>query len=103
MTHVRTNVSAVRAIGHYELPYRQLLSWDGSYDDVYLVKLADGSRQKILEKANFPPTMSPGANYVLFFEERDDQWHVVRTSDGRNVSLTAKLGVKFQSETDDRP
>ena len=47
--------------------------------------------------------MSPGSNYVLFFDEHDDNWHAIRTSDGQNINLTAKLGVKFQSETDDHP
>src|SRR5262245_34750855 len=47
--------------------------------------------------------MSPGGSYVLYFEEKDDNWYVVRTSDRQKVNLTAKLGVKFQSETDDRP
>ena len=103
MPEVRTNDSDVRALGISDVPYRQLISWDGSYDDVYLVRLADGSRQKVLDKANFQASMSPGGNYVLYFEEKDDNWYVVRTSDLQKVNLTATLGVKFQSETDDRP
>jgi len=103
MPELRTNDSGTIALGVSDVPYKQLVSWDGSYDDDYVVSLGDGSRKRILEKANFPGSMSPGSNYVLFFDEHDDQWHVVRTSDGQNVNLTAKLGVKFQSETDDRP
>ena len=103
MPNLRTGDNDVRALGISDVPYRQLISWDGTYDDVYLVSLGDGSRQQILEKANFPASMSPGGNYVLYFEETDDNWYVVRTSDRQKVNLTAKLGVKFQSETDDRP
>src|SRR5262245_7199377 len=103
MPDLRTGDSDARALGISDVPYRQLISWDGSYDDVYLVSLADGSRQQILERANFPASMSPGGNYVLYFEEKDDNWYVVRTSDRQKVNLTAKLGAKFQSETDDRP
>ena len=55
------------------VPYRQLVSWDGNYDDYYLVKLADGSRQKILEKEHFGATMSPGGNYVLVLRRRRRQ------------------------------
>jgi dipeptidyl aminopeptidase/acylaminoacyl peptidase len=102
MPDVRTN-DTPRALGESDVPYRQLMSWDGNYDDYYLVSLADGSRQKILEKAHFQASMSPGGNYVLYFEEKDDNWYVVRTSDGTRVNLTARLGAKFQSETDDRP
>ncbi|MFL6281246.1 MAG: prolyl oligopeptidase family serine peptidase [Vicinamibacterales bacterium] len=103
MSEVLTNDSATIALGVSDAPYKQLMSWDGSYDDEYLVSLADGSRKRILEKTNFPATMSPGSNYVLFFDEHDDNWHVIRTSNGQNINLTAKLGVKFQSETDDHP
>ena len=103
MPELRTIDSDARALGISNVPYRQLISWDGSYDDAYLVSLADGSRQKILEKANVPPSLSPGGAYVLYFEEQDDNWYVIRTSDRQKVNLTAKLGVKFQNETEDRP
>ena len=103
MPEVLTNDSGTIALGVSNVPYRQLISWDGSYDDEYLISLADGSRKRILEKANFPASMAPGSNYVLFFDEHDDNWHAIRTSDGQNINLTTKLGVKFQSETDDHP
>ncbi len=103
MPDVLINDNCCMALGVSNVPYRQLVSWDGSYDDDYLVSLRDGSRKRILEKTNFSATMSPGSNYVLFFDERDDNWHVIRTSDGQNVNLTAKLGVKFLNETDDHP
>ncbi len=103
MPDVRTNDTGTIALGVSDVPYKQLTSWDGSYDDDYLVSLGDGSRKRILEKTNFPASLSPGANYVLFFDEHDDNWHAIRTSDGQNLNLTARLGVKFQSETDDRP
>ncbi|HEU4935885.1 MAG TPA: hypothetical protein VFT39_05485 [Vicinamibacterales bacterium] len=103
MPDVLTNDTCCIALGVSSVPYKQLVSWDGSYDDEYLVSLTDGTRKRILEKVNFSGSMSPGSNYVLFFSERDDNWHVIRTSDGQNINLTAKLGVKFQSETDDHP
>jgi dipeptidyl aminopeptidase/acylaminoacyl peptidase len=100
---VRTGENAVQALGVSNVPYRQLASWDGNYDDYYLVKLADGARQKILEKEHFGATVSPGGNYILYFDEDDDHWYTVRVSDGRKTNVTKGLGVKFQSETDDRP
>ena len=97
------NTDGATALGVSDVPYQQLVSWDGNYDDVYLVKAADGSRQRILEKSHFQASMSPGGSYVLYFEEKDNNWYVVRTSDGQKVNLTSKLGLKFQSETDDHP
>jgi len=103
MPDVRTSESSSFALGVSNVPYRQLVSWDGNYDDHYLVKLADGSRQKILEKEHFGATVSPGGNYILYFDEDDDNWYTVRVSDGLKSNITKGLGVKFQSETDDRP
>ena len=103
MPDVLTNDSGAVALGVSNVPYKQLISWDASYDDDYLVSLTDGSRKQILKKANFPASLSPGSNYVLFFDEHDDNWHVIRTNDGLNINLTAKLGSRFQSETDDHP
>jgi dipeptidyl aminopeptidase/acylaminoacyl peptidase len=103
MPDVRTGESSTQALGVSNVPYRQLVSWDGNYDDYYLVNLADGARKKILDKEHFGATLSAGGRYILYFDEDDDNWYSVRLSDGQKVNLTAKLGVKFQSETDDRP
>ena len=103
MPDVRIGDSATQALGVSNVPYRQLVSWDGNYDDYYLVNLADGSRQKILDKEHFGATVSPGGNYILYFDEDDDNWYTVRVSDGRKTNITKGLGVMFQSETDDRP
>src|SRR5262249_18392069 len=100
---VRTRPNASRALGISNVPYRRLVSWDGSYDDYYVVNVADGTRQKILDKEKFGATLSPGGNFVLYFDSDDDNWYAVRTGDGVKVNLTRTLGVKFQNETWDSP
>ena len=97
------DAQAIHTHNFSNLPYRQLVSWDGNYDDYYLVNLADGTRRKTLDKEHFGATLSPGGNYVLYFDEDDDNWYTVRVSDGLKTNITKGLGVKFQSETDDRP
>ena len=103
MPDVRLNERTSQLLGVSNVPYRQLVSWDGNYDDYYLVNLADGSRKKILEKEHFGATVSPGGNYILYFDEDDDSWYTVRVSDGVKTNITKGLKVMFQSETDDRP
>jgi dienelactone hydrolase len=103
MPELRANDGNLRALGISNLPYRQLQSWDGQYDDYFLVRLADGARRKVLEKERFGATLSPGGNYVLYFDADDDDWHVIRAGDGQRTNLTHGLGVKFQSETADTP
>ncbi len=92
-----------RAVGTSNLAYRQLVSWDGSYSDVFVVDLRDGSRRKILERSRFGASLSPGGKYLLYWDDRDDAWYAHHAADGRKVNLTGKLGVKFQDETWDTP
>ncbi len=103
MPEVRTNRGSAQILGISNVPYRQLVSWDGNYDDYYLVNVADGSRKKILEKEHFGATVSPGGEYILYFDEDDDSWYTVRVEDGLKTNITKGLPVMFQSETDDRP
>ena len=89
MPDVRIGENRTHVLGVSNVPYRQLVSWDGNYDDYYLVKLADGSRQKILDKEHFGATVSPGGNYILYFDEDDDNWYSVRVSDGQLEAIFA--------------
>ena len=103
MPDVRVGDSATQALGVSNVPYRQLVSWDGNYDDYYLVKLADGSRQKILDKEHFGATVSPGGQlHPLFRRGRRQLVHGPRQRRPEDEPHQG-LGVKFQSETDDRP
>jgi len=91
------------ALGASDLPYRQLVSWDAGHSDYYAVTLQDGARKKLLEKARFGASLSPGGGYVLNFNADDSQWYTVRVSDGVKTNLTGKLGVRFDDESNDTP
>ena len=91
------------ALGTSDLPYRQLVSWDRGYEDNYLVNLADGSKKKVLEKSPYGATISPGGNYLLYFNDGDRNYYSTRIADGKTFNLTAKLGVSLVDETWDSP
>ncbi len=91
------------AIGQNSLPYRMLVSWDQGYSDVYLVNLADGSRKKVLEKFPSGVVISPGGQYLLYYDEAGRNWYTYRILDGKTFNLTEKLGVNFFNEETDTP
>ena len=91
------------ALGSTDLPYRQLMSWDRSYSDYYLVSLLDGSRRPVLKKSPFLVEISPGGKYLLYFEDADRQWYTYRVADGKRFNLTARIGVRFENEEWDMP
>lgn len=92
-----------KALGTSDLPYQQLVSWDQGYSDVYLVDLKTGQRRKLLEKSASAGSLSPGGNYLLFFDEFTGHWYSQRLSDGQRVNLTERLPVKFWQESHDTP
>jgi dienelactone hydrolase len=94
---------AAVALGASDVPYQQLVSWDAEHNDYYAVNLQDGVRRKLIEKSRFAATLSPAAGYLLNFNADDLQWYTVRVSDGVKTNLTAKLGVRFDDESNDTP
>jgi dipeptidyl aminopeptidase/acylaminoacyl peptidase len=89
--------------GRSDVPYRQLTSWDGEYNDYYVFNLPDGSKKRLVQKSGFDARLSPGGGYVLYYTDDNDGWHSVRLSDGKDVNLTGRLGVPFVEEDWDTP
>jgi dipeptidyl aminopeptidase/acylaminoacyl peptidase len=88
-----------QAIGTSDMAYRQEISWDQDYNDVFLLDLKSGKPKKVLEHWGSSATaMSPGGKYVLYFDERNGHWFTYRTSDGTRANLTEKIASKFQQE-----
>jgi len=91
-------------VGQSDVAYRQLVSWDGSYNDVFVVDLRTGVREKLLEKSYFGARMSPGGNYLVWYDDNAKAWFSQRTAAGsKPVNLTGALKVSFQDETWDTP
>ncbi len=103
LPNVNPGDDPVRALGTSDVPYQQQISWDQTYNDVYLVDLKSGLRKKILEHWGATATLSPGGNYVLYFDESKGQWFSYKVADGTRVNLTATLPVKFYDEGHDSP
>jgi len=94
---------ATKAVANTDVSYRQLISWDRSYSDVYLIDIATGSRKKILEKSPYYSAFSPEGKYLYTFSDKDKAWYAYRIADGKTFNLTQKLGVKFENEIWDTP
>jgi dipeptidyl aminopeptidase/acylaminoacyl peptidase len=102
---VNTSEDSVRAIALNDLPYRREMSWDTTYNDVYLIDLKTGQRSKpIMEHARTGGlSISPGSKYLLYFDDGEGDWFTYRIADGARTNLTAKLGVNFWREDHDTP
>ena len=103
MPAVTVSEDSKLVLGSSDVPYRKEVSWDQGYSDFYLVSVMDGSRKKILEKFPGGAGFSPAGQYLIFYDERDRNWHTYRLLDGKTFNLTEKLGVNFYQEENDTP
>jgi dienelactone hydrolase len=90
-------------LGASDVPYRQLLSWDGEYHDYFLVNPRGGTKQTILQKLRFDARLSPAGAYIFYFDAEEQDWMTVRVADGRKTNLTAALPARFSDEEWDTP
>ncbi len=84
-------------------PYEMMVTWDGRYNDYYVVDTADGTRTKIIEGLRGSASRSTGGKYVVWFDHRDYDWHCYDVQAGATRNLTADIPVAFDREQDDRP
>ncbi|MEX2273190.1 MAG: prolyl oligopeptidase family serine peptidase [Vicinamibacterales bacterium] len=92
-----------RALGTSDVPYRQEISWDQTYNDIYLVDVRTGQRQQALTRAGSNASRSPDGKYLLYLDREKGHWFTHRVADGASVNLTEKLPVKFVQEDHDTP
>jgi dipeptidyl aminopeptidase/acylaminoacyl peptidase len=88
-------------IARSNLPYQQLITWDGTYNDYYLVDLRTGSHTRFLEMARFGGNLSPSGRFYAYYS--NDHWYLMETATGQTRPLTETLNIPFADEENDRP
>jgi len=88
-------------LGSSQVPYMKLLTWEGSFNDLYIVDLETGTRVRIAEKILGASSISPSGEYAVYYKDRD--WHLYNVSSGLTRNLTAGLDVSFADELHDYP
>jgi hypothetical protein len=89
------------ALGFSNVPYLKVITWDGNYDDIWLIDLAGGQKKKIIARQKFRASLSPRGRYVLYFKEKN--WHLYDSATGTSRNLTAALPAFFFDEENDVP
>jgi dipeptidyl aminopeptidase/acylaminoacyl peptidase len=96
-------------------PYLQERTWAGSFADVYVVDLADGSRQLVSRRRTggsstvrgwtgrweASSSLSPEGRYLVYYQ--DEAWHLYNTESGATRNLTLDVPVSFADEDHDYP
>ncbi len=96
---------AAHALGVTDMPYRQLLSWDGRYNDLHAVDLASGERRPLADKVGrfARAAISPAGKYAAWWNGAERQWKVARLDGGEPLTASADVPHAVWNELDDHP
>jgi dipeptidyl aminopeptidase/acylaminoacyl peptidase len=104
MRNIVTTENPDFALGINDVPYRNLISWEGElYADQYAVSLHDGSRRLLARKSADPGQLSPDGRFVVGYDPKKRDWYSLDTRNAKRLELTANLKVAFYDELDDHP
>lgn len=87
------------AVGTDGTPYDRRRMFGPAFEDVWVVDMATGERELVLEEQEFFYGASPTGRYLLFYDGRD--WFSRDTRTDATVNLTSELGVSFTNESVD--
>jgi dipeptidyl aminopeptidase/acylaminoacyl peptidase len=91
------------ALGLSDIPYRQLISWDDSYHDVYVVNTRTGAATKIIEKLEGGASLSPRARFVVWYNLVKRHWFALDTRTLTTHQITTNITVPLYNELNDIP
>lgn len=83
------------------LPYTKMVSYDGSYHDIYVIDPKSGERTLAKKKLYRGASLSPNGKFLYWFE--DDDWHVYDIGKETVKNVTEGLDVRFEREDWDTP
>jgi dipeptidyl aminopeptidase/acylaminoacyl peptidase len=101
MPRIDLNDSSGFALGRSDDPYRKEVTWYGRLEDIYLVNLENGSRQKIASRLEDQSSLSSTGRHVVFY--KDENWFLFDEKTGDTKNLTEKVQVPFFDEDHDYP
>jgi dipeptidyl aminopeptidase/acylaminoacyl peptidase len=83
------------------LPYTKLVSYDGSYYDIYVINPRSGDRSLVKKKLYRGASLSPNGKFLYWFQ--DNHWYVYDISAKTTKNITEGLEVHFEIEDWDTP
>lgn len=91
------------ALGRSTLPYRQLVSWDGTYADIYWVDVETGEREVAVEMVRGGGVISPDGAHVVWWDGFQDSWFAKNRATGEVVDIGAQVPHAVHDVLDDHP
>ncbi len=102
---VGSNGDADLALAVTNMPYRQRISWDSpGYTDVYVIDVNTGTSRMVLEELQGRGAdLSPGVNYLTWWDGHREAWFAMSTGGGEPINLSSGIPYPVFDESDDHP
>jgi dienelactone hydrolase len=91
------------ALGSSNLDYRQLISWEGRYNDLFIIDVEDGTARLVAEMVRGGASLSPSGAYATWWDGFETAWMAYDVQSGETINLTENLGVPVHDLLDDHP
>lgn len=92
------------ALGNNSGEYGPLVSYDGTYNDYYLIELRNNRRTLIRKQARDGVSMSPSGRWLTWFDSTNGVWMARRAvADAPAVVISAKVPHALFNEQHDSP
>ncbi len=96
--------NVLKGLGQSPAPYMVERQWTGGNPrDLYVVDLNDGSRTLVAEKVEANADLSPGGNYVVWYDTGSRDWMVYSIQRETTLQLSAGIPHPVFDEENDLP
>jgi dipeptidyl aminopeptidase/acylaminoacyl peptidase len=92
------------ALGTSTRGYRIENQWEGNgLRSIYVIDMNDGSRKLVKDKVRGSVYISPGGNYILWYDWKERNWYSYSIAGGTTANVTKGIPVPLFDEEDDHP
>ncbi len=93
--------NGILAWGQSIEPYTKMVSYFGSFYDIYVIDPGSGERTLVKEKLYGRARVSPNGKFLTWFE--DENWYVYDVAKKTIKNITESIDVRFDREDHDTP